>query len=159
MRIYLGVIIGICILWVSCSKDPKLKQNLQVNGHWIMEPDGQVMLNSQISGLAKWRDGLLTLSDRSADPSQRLRLRAITKNKAQLSGPDLPMILSEELQTSCFAAYITGNPDLEALVVDPDDDTVFYMVTEDASYAAPMSEGLPTKISTFRLHKLSKAAC
>ena len=148
MRMYVGVIIGICSLFVSCGESPeleKVEQSLQINGHWIMEPDGQVMLNPQTSGLVKWRDGLLTLSDRSAHPSQRLRLRSISKDDALLSATDLPMILSEELQTSCFAAYITDNPDLEALVVDPDDDNVFYVVTEDASYADPMTEACQQK--------------
>ena len=148
MRMYVGVIIGICSLLVGCGKSSeseKVEQNLQVNGHWIMEQNGQVMLDPQTSGLVKWRDGLLTLSDRSAHSSQRLRLRTISKNDALLSGPDFPMILSEELQTSCFAAYITNNPDLEALAVDPDDDKVFYVVTEDASYAEPMSEACQQK--------------
>jgi hypothetical protein len=148
MRMYVGFIIGICSIFVSCGKIPeseKVERNLQVYGHWIMEQDGQVMLNPQPSGLVKWRDGLLTLSDRSAHPSQRLRLRTISKNDALLIGPDLPMILSEELQTSCFATYITDNPDLEALTVDPDDDQIFYVVTEDASYAEPMSQDCQQK--------------
>ena len=148
MRAYVGFIIGIGSLLVSCGKNPELaqvEQVLKVNGHWIMEQDGQVMLNPQTSGLVKWRDGLLTLSDRSADPSQRLRLRSILKENASLSGPDLPMILSEELQTSCFAAYISDNPDLEALTVDPENDRVFYVTTEDATGAAPMSEACQQK--------------
>jgi hypothetical protein len=146
MRTYLVFIIGICSLLVSCEKSPEsalivqVDQTLQANGHWIMEQDGQVMLNPQTSGLVKWRDGLLTLSDRSAHPSQRLRLRIISTGLMLLSDPDLPMILSDELQTSCFAAYISDNPDLEALAVDPDDDRVFYVITEDASYAEPMSD-------------------
>jgi hypothetical protein len=149
MKVYVAFIIGICSVLVSCGKEhasaqveqiEPIEQNLRVNGRWIMEQDSQVMLNPQPSGLVKWRDGLLTLSDRSAHPSQRLRLRTISKDDALLSGPDFPMILSEELQTSCFAAYLTNNPDLEALTVDPDDDQVFYVVTEDASYAEPMSE-------------------
>ena len=148
MRTYLGVIVGICSLLLSCEKSPELvtiKQNLQINGHWVKEQNGQTMLNPQTSGLVRWRDGLLTLSDRSADPSQRLRLRSISKNDALLSGPDLPMVLSEALLTSCFAAYISDNPDLEALAVDPDNDSVFYVVTEDASYAEPMSEACQQK--------------
>lgn len=148
MRMYVSVIIGVCSLLVSCGKSlesKQVEQNLQVNGHWIMEQNGQVMLNPQTSGLVKWRGGLMTLSDRSADPSQRLRLRTVSENDSLLSGPDFPMILSKELQTSCFAAYITDNPDLEALAVDPDDDNVFYVVTEDASYAAPMSEACQQK--------------
>jgi hypothetical protein len=143
MRVYVFVIIGIYSMLVSCGKFPeslKEQKKLQVNGHWITEQDGQVMLNPQTSGLVKWGDELLTLSDRSADPSQRLRLRIISKGDASLIGPDMPMILSKELQTSCFAAYISDNPDLEALAVDPDNDRVFYVVTEDASYAETMSE-------------------
>ena len=143
MKTYVGVIIGICSLLVSCGKSfdsATVDQNLQAYGHWIMEQSGQVMLNPQTSGLVKWRDGLLTLSDRSAHPSQRLRLRTISQDDALLSATDLPIVLSEELQTSCFSAYITDNPDLEALTVDPDDDRVFYVVTEDASYAEPMSQ-------------------
>lgn len=146
----LGVIIGICSVLVSCGKGSEsatIEQNLQANGHWIMEKNGQVMLNPQTSGLVKWRDGLLTLSDRSAHPSQRLRLRTISNNDALLSGPDLPMILSEALQSSCFASYISDNPDLEALVVDPDDDRIFYVVSEDASYAEPMSPACQQKYS------------
>jgi hypothetical protein len=151
MKASVGFMIGICSIIVSCGKNPEstkieqVEQNLQVNGHWIMEQDGQVMLNPQTSGLVKWRNGLLTLSDRSAHPSQRLRLRTISKDDALLSGPDLPMVLSEKLQTSCFAAYISDNPDLEALVVDPDDDSVFYVVTEDATDAEPMSEACQQK--------------
>jgi hypothetical protein len=143
MRTYVGFIIGIGSLLVSCGKSPesvRVDQKLQVKGHWVMEQNGQAMLNPQASGLVEWRDKLLTLSDRSADSSQRLRLRSIDKEKTLLSGPDFPMILSEELQNSCFAAYISDNPDLEALAVDPEDDQIFYVVTEDASDAAPMSE-------------------
>ncbi|GAC20041.1 hypothetical protein [Paraglaciecola arctica] len=151
----MGFIIGIGSLLVSCGKNPEsaqvdqkmqADQKIQVNGHWIMEQDGQVMLNPQTSGLVKWRDGLLTVSDRSAHSSQRLRLRAISKENTLLSGPDLPMILSEQLQSSCFAAYISDNPDLEALAVDPDDDRVFYVVTEDGSYAEPMPEVCQQKL-------------
>lgn len=148
MRRYVGVTIVICSLLVSCGITPEsapIKQNLQANGHWLMEQNGQVMLNPQTSGLVKWRDGLMTLSDRSAHPSQRLRLRSISTNDALLNAPDFLMVLSEELQTSCFAPYISDNPDLEALVVDPDDDKVFYVITEDGSYAAPMSEACEQK--------------
>ena len=44
-----------------------------------------------------------------------------------------PSRLSDSLKSSCFAEYIGDNPDLEALLVDPQDDKVFYTVTEDAS--------------------------
>ena len=82
MRAYFAFILGICSISMGCAKEPELtqvEQNLRVNGHWIMEQDGKVMLNPQTSGLVKWRGGLLTLSDRSAHPSQRLRLRTISE--------------------------------------------------------------------------------
>ncbi|WP_299083508.1 hypothetical protein [uncultured Paraglaciecola sp.] len=148
MKTYLVSIIGICSFLMGCKGDSgtlPIESNLQVNGHWILEQNGQVMLNPQSSGLVKWRDGLLTLSDRSAAPSQRMRLRSIAKENAQLTGHDFPMVLSDRLQTSCFASYISDNPDLEALTVDPDNDQVFYIVTEDATYAEPMSDGCQEK--------------
>jgi hypothetical protein len=141
-----------CITILGCGKNtvttPAAKSStqtstegkLRVNGHWITELNGQVMLNPQTSGLVKWRDGLLTLSDRSADPSQRLRIRSIDHQNAKLNGPNWPMVISEQLEKSCFAEYVTNNPDLEALTVDPDDESIFYIVTEDASYAEPMTE-------------------
>lgn len=148
MRTNIAFIIGFCSILMSCGKGSEqvpVEQKLRANGHWIVEQNGQVMLDPQPSGLVKWRDGLLTLSDRSAHSSQRLRIRTISKDDALLSGPDFPMILSEELQTSCFAAYISNNPDLEALTVDPDDDQVFYVITEDASYAEDMSKACQQK--------------
>jgi hypothetical protein len=128
---------------VSCGQIPVSvieEQVLQVNGHWILEQNGQAMLNPQSSGLVKWRSGLMTLSDRSADPSQRLRLRSISQDDTLVGAVDFPIVLSDKLHSSCFAPYVSDNPDLEALVVDPDDDRVLYVVTEDASYADPMSE-------------------
>ena len=142
MKSKVALIIGICVLFFGCAEEPsqvKKEQRLRVNGQWVTEPGGQPMFNPQTSALVNWRGGLLTLSDRSADASHRLKLRAIDPNTSVLSGPDLLMRPSEQVQNSCFAEYVSNNPDLEALVVDPDDDKVFYIVTEDASYAAPMT--------------------
>jgi hypothetical protein len=115
------------------------EQTISVYGHWIREADGSVMQDSQPSGLISWRDKLVTLSDRSAILEQRLRLHLLNPQSAQLENQGMQMTLADNLSQSCFASYLSDNPDLEALVGDPQDDTVFYMVTEDASYAAAMS--------------------
>jgi len=109
------------------------KDALVVQGRWVTEQDGQIMLDPQTSGLIKWRGNLLTLSDRSAHSSQRLRLRKIEQASGRLQPGDMHMKLSEHVASSCFAAYLSDNPDLEALAVDPDDDSIFYVATEDAS--------------------------
>ena len=110
-----------------------------VYGHWITEPDGTVMLDPQPSGLVSWRGKLVTLSDRSAIETQRLRLRALDPASAALVDEGMKMELSTQVAQGCFGNYLADNPDLESLVVDPDDDSVFYMITEDASYADEMS--------------------
>jgi hypothetical protein len=139
MKFLFAVFLGICLL-TSCeqapSSPPDLSNHIQKTyGHWIKETNGEIMLDPQPSGLTQWRGKLLTLSDRSAHTSQRLRLRGISQDSATLAGPDMQMMLSPHAKQSCFADYVSGNPDLEALVVDPDDDNVFYTVTEDASKA------------------------
>jgi hypothetical protein len=58
----------------------------------------------------------------------------------------MPMNLSEHVAQSCFASYLRDNPDLEALVVDPDDDRVFYVATEDAS-SETLSEACQQKFA------------
>jgi hypothetical protein len=141
MKFLLAAVLGICLLTGCDQSTPSEPQNYiqKTYGHWIKEPNGEIMLDPQPSGLTHWRGKLLTLSDRSAHTSQRLRLRTISQESAILSGPDMLMKLSAQAAQSCFADYVGGNPDLEALTVDPDDDSVFYVVTEDASKAAPMS--------------------
>ena len=106
---------------------------LLVKGRWVTEQNGQIMRDPQSSGLIHWRGQLLTLSDRSAHVSQRLRLRKIAQLSGRLQPGDMQMSLAEGLVSNCFAGYISANPDLEALAVDPDDDRVFYVATEDAS--------------------------
>ncbi len=135
-------IIGISVVLVGCQQPAKQSpdnEKIKVSGLWLTEKSGQTIYNPQTSGLVKWREQLLTLSDRSADPQHRLKLRTINKHNANLVGPDWPMQAAEQLANSCFIDYLSDNPDLEALTVDPDDDKVFYLVTEDASYAQPMS--------------------
>ena len=133
-----GGLLGACSSGVVTTVTPQLEVTNSVYGRWITEPDGSVMLDPQPSGLVKWRDKLVTLSDRSAIESQRLRLRAIDPASAALVDAGMKMELSAEVAQSCFGSYVGNNPDLESLVVDPDDDSVFYMITEDATYADEM---------------------
>ncbi|MDU0353176.1 hypothetical protein RS130_03820 [Paraglaciecola aquimarina] len=112
----------------------------KVYGHWVKEKNNVVMVDSQPSGLTHWHGKLVTLSDRSADKSHRLKLRTIAPQSSILVGPDMKMRLSPEMTNNCFAEYVSDNPDLEALAVDPDNDKVFYMITEDATSAPSMTE-------------------
>ena len=148
MKSVFGVLLSGCLLLSACTPSvsdisditvPKEELTFGVYGRWITEPDGSVMLDPQPSGLVRWRDKLVTLSDRSAIETQRLRLRAIDPVNAGLTDGGMKMVLSTEVKQSCFASYIGDNPDLESLVVDPDDDSVFYMITEDATYAEELS--------------------
>jgi hypothetical protein len=140
-----GGLLGACSPLVVTTETPAKKIIYSVYGHWIAEPDGSVMLDPQPSGLVKWRDKLVTLSDRSAIESQRLRLRTIVPATAALSDGGMKMELSPAVEQSCFGRYVGNNPDLESLVVDPDDDSVFYMITEDATYADAMTQSCQQK--------------
>ncbi|GAB3013567.1 esterase-like activity of phytase family protein [Bowmanella dokdonensis] len=131
---YLFTFFGLCISLSGCISvtEPVSGQTLQVDGIWIRDSQGQVMADPQPSGLVRWRNQLLTLSDRSAMATQRLRLHKLDTSGNLLAG-SMPISVAESLSTSCFADYVGTNPDLEALVVDPRDDRVFITVTEDAS--------------------------
>jgi hypothetical protein len=122
------------ILLLFCASTSLLSaQPLEVKGKWIRHTDGTVMADPQPSGLALWQGKLLSVSDRSAIESQRLRLHPIDPDNASLAESQWPVSLSEQLKDSCFADYVGDNPDLEALVVDPADRNVLITVTEDAS--------------------------
>lgn len=114
--------------------------NMMVKGQWITEVNGDVMLDPQTSGLTVWNDKLISLSDRSADVSQRMQLHVISPETAQLSPGTMAFTLSDNVKNSCFASYIQGNPDLEALVAVPDESGVFLTITEDASDHKGLSE-------------------
>lgn len=135
----IGCVLLLALGILSACKENKIAAKgedfILVKGLWVTEQDGQTMRDPQTSGLLNWRGHLLTLSDRSAHSSQRLRIRKIELNTGRLQSGDLLMGLSERVAASCFAAYLGDNPDLEALAVDPLDDKVIYVATEDASYA------------------------
>lgn len=142
MKSVFGALLSCSMLLTACTPvdtDTQDDKTLSVYGHWITEPDGTVMPDPQPSGLVHWRGNLVTLSDRSAIESQRLRLRVIEPASASLVDGGMKMQLGAQLQQNCFAPYVSDNPDLESLVLDPDDDSVFYIITEDGSYAEEMS--------------------
>lgn len=151
------------LLFLFCGGAASLSaQQLDVKGKWIRHADGSVMVDPQPSGLTLWNNILLSVSDRSADASQRLRLHPIAPDNATLEGPQWPISVSEQVKDSCFAEYLSENPDLEALVVDPDNHKVFISVTEDASkavlsedcasrYADTGSTGFPTVLVRLEL--------
>lgn len=112
----------------------------RLEGLWVNDVGGQSMRDPQTSGLVSWRGKLLSISDRSAVPKQRMTIHVIDPENGQLQLPGFPITLADELKSSCFADYISDNPDLEALLVDPKDDRVFYTVTEDASMTSLSSE-------------------
>lgn len=104
-----------------------------LKGQWVTEANGQVMLNPQTSGLKHWRGKLLTISDASAHRSQLKQLHVIDPMSAKLSAISMKMVLSQRVKQSCFASYLSAEPDFEALAVDPSDDNVILLVTEDAT--------------------------
>ncbi|MFT6895786.1 MAG: hypothetical protein ACJA13_000183 [Paraglaciecola sp.] len=143
MKIQLLVLIGVLMSLLGCSNShsdvsPAIDR-VVLKGQWITEPNGQVMLDPQTSGLTPWNGQLITLSDRSAHPSQRLRLRSIQAQGAKLSAKNMPMILAQHIKSGCFGDYLATNPDLEALVADPQDSGVFFTITEDASSQGQLS--------------------
>ncbi len=115
------------------------EQMKSLKGQWVTEANGQVMLNPQTSGLKHWRGKLLTISDASADISQVKQLHVIDPESAKLSPISMKMMLSPKVKQSCFASYLAAEPDFEALVVDPNDDNVILMVTEDATRSGDYS--------------------
>ncbi len=130
----------VSLLLTSCSaSNTEAPNKLSLDGRWIVEPDGQVMLDPQTSGLVRWRDKLLTVSDGSAHPSQQRKLAKIDPQSTTLSSERMVITMTDNVLKSCFALYLGEKPDYEALVVDPDDDKVFYLVTEDASRSGGIS--------------------
>ncbi|MCV2884685.1 esterase-like activity of phytase family protein [Aestuariibacter sp. AA17] len=111
------------------------EDELQLYGEWITEPNGDVMVNPQTSGLVLWRNQLLTLSDGSADQSQVNQLHQLHAENAKLSDQHYAFTFSDQVKQSCFYPYLADKPDYEALAIDAHDDSVFYVVTEDATRA------------------------
>lgn len=133
-------IIGLTLFITACNDDKPERLDISLKGQWVVETDGSSMLDPQTSGLKLWRGMLLSVSDASADISQRKQLHIIDPSSAQLEKQSLPMEMSARVGQSCFAGYLNDAPDLEALAVHPDNDRVFVVVTEDATRSVGMTE-------------------
>lgn len=103
-----------------------------LNSFWIRDEAGRSLLDPQTSGLVEWRDSsLLSIPDGSADVSQVLQVLQIDPVNNRIVAK-MPITSSETVQQGCFGEYLSDRPDLEALAIDPEDDSIFYTVTEDA---------------------------
>ena len=113
-------------------------QSVTLKGKWLVETNGQEMIHPQTSALKLWRGKLLSISDRSAVQFQQQQLHIIDSSTGVVAEDSLIINLSDNIKSSCFSEYLSGKPDFEALVVAPNNDSVFFVVTEDAR---------PTKLS------------
>jgi hypothetical protein len=120
-------------LSTTCAlADDTSHQQVTLKGKWLVETNDKVMLDPQTSALKLWRGKLLSLSDRSAHISQQKQLHIIEPSDAIVEEKSLEMTISNEIKGSCFYPYLADKPDFEALAIDPNNDNVFIIVTEDA---------------------------
>lgn len=114
-------------------------------GEWITDNNGKVMFDPQTSGLVVLDGQLLTIADASADATQQLKLHTINPSNAKLTASSASFSFSNSVRRSCFYTYLSEQPDLEALAVDPRDPTVIYTVTEDATRTGALSPRCESK--------------
>ena len=112
--------------------DDNIHQQVTLEGKWLVENNDKSMLDPQTSALKLWRGKLLSLSDRSAHVSQQKQFHIIDPSEALVAEQSLAMTMSEQVKDSCFSPYLADKPDFEALAIDPNNDNVFIIVTEDA---------------------------
>ena len=142
---------------VACSQETGASGNLTSNvnpeakpaveptpvglvGTWILDLDGDVMLNPQTSGLKHHKGFLYSISDASAHETQIQRLHQISMSDSRVVNKHAIKGYSEAVRNSCFFTYISNKPDYEALVPLPDKDDTWVFVTEDASRNEQLSE-------------------
>ncbi|MBT0585880.1 hypothetical protein [Alteromonas oceanisediminis] len=121
------------------QKEPAQPSVYTVQGQWLVESDGSIMQDPQTSGLVMQEGLLVSVSDGSALEEQRRRLHFIDPASGIVVSKLGPMSMSSQVRRSCFAAYLSDEPDFEALVVDPNDPNVFILVTEDATRTGALS--------------------
>ncbi|WP_338518765.1 hypothetical protein [Alteromonas gracilis] len=114
-------------------------------GEWITDNNGKVMFDPQTSGLVVLDGQLVTIADASADATQQLKLHTINPSNAKLTASSASFSFSNSVRRSCFYTYLSEQPDLEALAVDPRDPTVIYTVTEDATRTGALSPRCESK--------------
>ncbi|MFC4701693.1 hypothetical protein ACFO4O_16170 [Glaciecola siphonariae] len=120
----------------------EMMPSMALKGHWITEGDGEpnTMLNPQSSGLTASEKGWWTVSDASAHSSQIQRLHLIDKTTKHVTQKLGPFVLAPRVENSCFADYLAGEPDYEALVAHPFKYDAWILVTEDASRTGALSK-------------------
>lgn len=114
-------------------------------GKWILDEKGKVMFDPQTSGLVVLDGQLVTIADASADATQQLKLHSISPETATLTASSERFSYSSAVRRSCFYSYLSEQPDLEALAVDPRDTNVIYTVTEDATRTGALSPRCESK--------------
>lgn len=120
-------------LLVGCESKQDEATEIPLKAFWLYDIDGEILRDPQTSGLVSWRNNtLVSVADGSAHESQVLKLLQVDPVAKRIV-KKIPFAMSESLAKSCFADFLSERPDLEALVVDPSDDSIFYIVTEDAS--------------------------
>lgn len=119
--------------------DEDADETITLKGKWLFEQDGSIMADPQTSGLIVWNNQLVSISDGSALETQRRRFHFIDSGTGVVVEKTNPMSMSSRVRRSCFAQYLSDEPDFEALVVDPSDPSVFIIVTEDATRTGALS--------------------
>jgi hypothetical protein len=144
--VVVSIIITLCVACVpekieatSAVSPPELVVT-PLLGSWILDLDGDVMLNPQTSGLKYDNGYLYSLSDASADKSQVLRLHQISMKDSQVVNKFGPSVFSERVKRSCFFDYLANQPDFEGLAPIAGEDGAWIFVTEDASRSEQLSE-------------------
>jgi hypothetical protein len=129
----------ICFSASCVFADDNFHQQFTLKGKWLVENNEKVMLDPQTSALKFWRGQLLSLSDRSAHTSQQKQLHIIDPSNGLVAEKSLVMTLSDNVKKSCFYQYLADKPDFEALAIDPNNDNVFIVATEDARDGVQLS--------------------
>lgn len=134
-RLSRSVFFGITLAAISGCGNTQTEINdvdLAIKSYWLKTEKNQIVEDPQTSGLALWRDQFISIADGSAKAEHQLRILRIQPEDHAFSNSGFKIRKSEEVAQGCFVDYLNYGPDLEALVVDPDDDSVFITVTEDA---------------------------
>lgn len=114
--------------------------HMQAVGTWVVDQQGQTMLDPQTSGLLAVDNRLYSISDAAAEISQQHKLHVIDPASATITHQLPIMGYSNEIKSSCFFEYLSSRPDYEAMVKYPFDNDKWIWVTEDASLLGPMTE-------------------
>lgn len=148
----LTMCLALCVSACSKPQEPiavpeEVPLSATALGEWIVDSQGKVMFDPQTSGLVVIDTKLVTIADASAETSQQLKLHTIDPQTATLESSTPRFSFSTSVRRSCFYNYLSDQPDLEALAVDPRDTNVIYTVTEDATRTGALSPRCESKFA------------